>query len=174
MPTTYVMCGLSFSGKSTAARRIAAELGAGLISLDAINGERGLRGGDGLSVDEWERTSGVAMERLAAGLKVGRSFVVDDTFSHRFLRDRCRAVAEEGGSRFVVLYMDTPAEIIAARRADNDRRPHRHSVRDEVFAAHERTFQHPDADEGAIRLAGAGDLDRWLAAERSASHGGPT
>ena len=43
--TVYAMCGLAFSGKSSAARIVAGELGAELISLDAINAERGLSGG---------------------------------------------------------------------------------------------------------------------------------
>ena len=45
----YAMCGVAFSGKSTLALRIAAELSICLISLDAINHKRGLRGGDGPS-----------------------------------------------------------------------------------------------------------------------------
>jgi hypothetical protein len=164
--TVYAMCGLAFSGKSTAARRIARELGADLVSLDAINHERGLRGGDGLPVEEWERTSHIAMSRVRRILGEGRCVVVDDTFSHRFLRDRCRAVAEGAGARFLVLHMDTPPSVIDARRAQNRLRPTRHDVRDEVFAAHRDGFQHPTADEPVIRLATDADVADWLARER--------
>jgi hypothetical protein len=45
----YAMCGVAFSGKSTLALRIAAELSICLISLDTINHKRGLRGGEGPS-----------------------------------------------------------------------------------------------------------------------------
>jgi predicted kinase len=151
-PTAYATCGLAFSGKSSAARTVAAELGTDLISLDAINHERGLRGGEGIPVEEWEKTSLIAMERLRAALLAGRSVVVDDTFSHRFLRDRCKAVADACGSLFLILYMDTPIGVIEARRAENDRNPSRHHVRDDVFAAHRDGFQHPMHDEPVVRI----------------------
>jgi tRNA A37 N6-isopentenylltransferase MiaA len=44
-PEFIVLCGLAFSGKSTIARRVAAELGAELISYDAIHAARGFDGG---------------------------------------------------------------------------------------------------------------------------------
>ena len=93
------MCDLAFSGKSSVAAILTRELKAQLISLDAINDERGLRGGEGMSDRQWEETSAIAMDRLAALVQQGRSVVVDDTFSHHFLRDRCKHVAHENGSR---------------------------------------------------------------------------
>lgn len=170
-PTAYAMCGLAFSGKSTAARRIAADLGLALISLDAINTERGLDGGTGLPVAEWERTSHTAMARLADELAAGRSAVVDDTFSHRFLRDRCRAVAASAGADFVLLAMTTPLEVIERRRAANARRPERPAIDDAVFAAHRDGFQHPGDDEAPVRIGGDADLTAWIAAERAARRG---
>ena len=89
----YAMCGLASSGKSTVAAIMARQLGIELISLDAINSERGLHGGEGMSDQQWEETSFIAMARFRALLEQGRSVVVDDTFSHRFLRDRCQKVA---------------------------------------------------------------------------------
>jgi hypothetical protein len=49
------MCKLSFSGKTTLARKIVEWLQCANISLDDINAERGLWGGDGIPVDEWKR-----------------------------------------------------------------------------------------------------------------------
>jgi predicted kinase len=163
------MCGLAFSGKSSTARRVASELGATLISLDAINHERNLRDGDGIPISEWERTSHIAMQRLETALRSGASAVVDDTFSHRFLRDRARSVAEECGSRFVILYMDTPIAVIEERRAANYRNPARHNVRDDVFAAHRDGFQHPDVDEPVVRVRDDLALKDWLACERNSN-----
>lgn len=161
--TVYATCGLSFSGKSTAARTLAHRLGAELIALDTINHERGLRGGDGIPDSEWEKTSAIAMARLADTLRAGRSAVVDDTFSHRFLRDRCRRVAEEGGARFVLLFLDTPVETIAARRAANRAAPVRHEVRDDVFEHHRARFQFPGDDETPVRVTSPAEFDEWLA-----------
>lgn len=165
--TVYAMCGLAFSGKSSAAGVIARELQAELISLDTINHERGLRGGEGMSDAQWEETSFMAMERLRALLKQGRSVVLDDTFSHRFLRERCKGVAEDHGCGFVILFMDTPLAVIEARREANRRNPTRHAIRDEVFAHHRDRFQFPTDDEPVIRVASEHDLLRWLEREKA-------
>jgi predicted kinase len=106
--TVCAMCGLAFSGKSSVAAILARELKTELISLDAINAERGMRGGEGMSDRQWEETSAIAMDRLR--VQQGRSVVVDDTFSHRFLRDRCKQVAHDHGSRFLIIIMDTSGQ----------------------------------------------------------------
>jgi len=165
--TVYATCGLSFSGKSTAARTLARRIGADLIALDAINHERGLRGGEGIPDSEWEKTSAIAMARLAGSLRAGRDGVVDDTFSHRFLRERCRKVAAEGGARFVLLFLDTPLDTIAARRAANAVAPVRHAVRDEVFEHHRARFEFPGPDEDPVRLTTPAEFEAWLAGERA-------
>jgi predicted kinase len=153
------MCDLAFSGKSSVAAILTRELKAQLISLDAINDERGLRGGEGMSDRQWEETSAIAMDRLAALVQQGRSVVVDDTFSHRFLRDRCKHVAHENGSRFLIIFMDTSLAEIETRRLTNDRRPVRHRIRDEVFWHHRDRFQFPTDDEPVVRIRHAGDIE---------------
>src|SRR5262249_22351511 len=155
-------CGVAFSGKSTLARRIADELSISVISLDAINHERGLRGGEGMSITQWEETSAIAMDRLGQCLREGKSAVVDDTFSRRFPRDRCKVVALECGAEFTIVFVDTPIAEIRARRDANYQRATRHHVRDDVFEDHYKTFQFPTPDEPVVRVAGGFDLQSWL------------
>ncbi len=107
----------------------------------------------------------MAMERLAKLLATGRSVIVDDTFSHRFLRDRCRRVAEDHGCRFVILFIDTPFAVIDARRAANARDPVRQHIEDEVFARHRDRFQFPGADEPVVSIRNDGELREWLRRE---------
>jgi len=164
--TVYAMCGLAFSGKSSVAAILARELKTELISLDAINDERGLRGGEGLSDRQWEKTSAIAMARLRLLLQQRRSVVVDDTFSHRFLRDRCKQVAADHGSRFLIIFMATPLSEIEMRRAANDRDPVRHRIRDEVFRHHRDRFQFPADDEPVVPIRTAGDVEDLLLRER--------
>lgn len=162
MLQVYAMCGVAFSGKSVLARRIADELSIALISLDAINHERGLRGGEGMSVVQWEETSAIAMDRLRRRLMEGGSVVVDDTFSRRFLRNRCKAVAHEFRAGFTIVFVDTPVDEIRARRDANYERPTRHHVRDDVFEDHYKTFQFPAEDEPVVRVTDGFDLQMWL------------
>jgi hypothetical protein len=84
----FAMCGIAFAGKSTIALRVAEALELNIISLDAINSEGGLHGGEGVPDARWEETSFIATTRLRKRLEQGRGAVVNDTFSHRFLRDR--------------------------------------------------------------------------------------
>lgn len=162
-PTLYAMCGLAFSGKSTYARRLAAELRLGIVSLDAINAERGLDGAAGIPDTEWEKTSHMAMERARSALRAGHSIVIDDTFSHRFLRNRAREAAAECGAGFVLLFVDTPIETVRARRAENERTRERTGLAEAVFEHHIARFEFPGADEAPVRLASFGDLAAWLA-----------
>ncbi|MBS0540860.1 MAG: ATP-binding protein [Proteobacteria bacterium] len=157
------MCGLAFSGKSTIARRIAGELGLDLISYDAINAERGFDGGKAIADAEWERTSMMAAARARAALASGRGVVIDDTFSHRFLRDRFRAFAAACNAPFELVFVDTPLPVIEARIAENARTLKRGHIAPEVFAHHRDRFQFPTEDEAPVRVADPADLDRWLA-----------
>ena len=160
------LCGLAFSGKSTIARRVAGELDHALISYDAINAARGFDGGTVIADTEWEKTSMAAAVQARATLAAGRGVLIDDTFSHRFLRERFRKLSKSVGVPFVLLFVDTPLAIIEARIAGNARTGARAHIAPDVFAHHCDRFQFPDVDERAVRLADEADLDRWLAARR--------
>jgi hypothetical protein len=168
-PALIAMCGLAFSGKSTIARRVATGLGAQLISYDAINAGRGFDGGKAIADHEWEKTSLMAAEKARALLADGRAVVIDDTFSHRFLRDRFRVVAAENAAPFVLLFVDTPLAVIEARLAENARTRQRGHIEADVFAHHRDRFQFPAADEAPVRLTTEADLERWLAGARGDS-----
>ncbi len=164
-------CGLAFSGKSTVARQVAEAFGAELVSYDAINAARGFDGGKVIADSEWEKTSMMAAGSARVALANGRAVVVDDTFSHRFLRDRFRALAKATGVPFTLLFVDTPLAVIEARIAENARTGQRAHIAPEVFAHHRGRFQIPGEDEAPVRLSNDEDLERWLATRRGDSLG---
>ena len=88
-----------------------------------------------MTIAQWEETSALAMDRLRERLREGESVVVD-TFSRRFLRERCKAVALEFDAGFTVIFVDTPIDEIRTRRDANYQRQTRHHVRDDVFEEH--------------------------------------
>ena len=162
-----LLCGRSFSGKSTVASSLAAALPAAVVSLDAINEERGLRGGEGVPVAEWARTNEVARARVRTSLAAGGTVVVDDTSSPRFLRDGWRVEAEVARAAMVLVFVDAAEDLIRERLRQNRSSRRRSDVTDEVMAEHLASFEPPDEDEHPIRLAvgtGPADLD-GLAAE---------
>jgi predicted kinase len=163
MPALYTLCGLAFAGKTTVARRVAGRLGAGLVSLDAIHEERGLFPGGDLDVANWRETGRIAEERTRDLLRQGRSAVVDDTFSYRFQRERFRRLAAEEGAAFLILFVDTPAEVMAARIEANRREPTRGHVLPHVVEFIRNEFEPPASDEPFVRFVTDADVERWLA-----------
>lgn len=146
-PKLYLLCGLPFAGKTTVAAGLSSELPAALVSLDAINSERGLDGGLGIAAEEWVRTHEIAKARAAALLDEGHSVVVDDTFCWRSLRDAFRAIAEVRGLETQVVFVNPPLEEIQRRRLENDLRQYRPAIDDAVFDQVLASFEPPQEDE---------------------------
>jgi predicted kinase len=157
-----LLCGTSFSGKSTVARTLAPRLSASIVSLDEINERRGLWGGDGIPIEEWMRTHELASDEVRGLLASGASVVVDDTSSPRFLRDGWRSLAADAGAVFTLIYVDVDHATIRRRRATNRLDPRRRDVTDAVLDQHLADFEPPAGDEGAVRVASAEELQSFL------------
>lgn len=157
-----LLCGVSFAGKSTAAQAIRADVGAVVVSLDAINERRGLRGGDGIPVEQWQRTHRLAAQEVRGSLSRGDTVVVDDTSSLRFLRDRWRTVASGAGAPFTLVFVQLDRAEVLARCARNRDSGARHDVVDAVLAEHLDRFEPPEQDEDAVAVRADDDLGRWV------------
>ena len=163
-----VLCGRSFSGKSTIAKELAHAIGGEIVSLDLINEERGLVGGQGIPIDEWIRTNDEAARRVATMIASNRRVVVDDTSSPRFLRDGWRALATNARAAFVLVYVDTPGQVMRDRLLKNRGQSTRNNVIDEVMAEHLENFEPPQPDEEHIATSsGTNDLPTLLTEVRS-------
>lgn len=163
MPRLFAMCGLSFSGKTTLASAVSASVGAEYMSLDDINEERGLRGGDGIPGHEWDKTSLLAVERLGRILSAGRDVVLDDTLSFRWLRDRYRKAAQDHAAQFVLIYVSTLLSEIYDAMARNDATRQRAPILAGVFQEHASSFEAPTADERALVYSRDTPMEEWLA-----------
>jgi len=175
MPTSrapgvlVLLCGRSFSGKSTVAAHLQQAFAADVISLDAINAERGLDGGQGIPLEEWTRTNEVASTRTARALEAGVFVVVDDTASPRFLRDGWREVAERSGAPFALVHVDVEEAVVWERVRANRADPSRPDVTDEVMREHLASFEPLGDDERALVLRG-GDLPSGRLAQAVRAH----
>lgn len=150
-----VLCGLSFSGKSTIGRELAERLSAEVISFDAINAERGLASGQGVALEEWVRTKETAHARARAVLAVRRSVVIDDTSSPAFLRDEWRAVAAGADVDMVLVHVSLDREDQRARIAASRSTHDRPDVLDSILEEHRAGFGAPSAAEAALTIDGA-------------------
>ena len=159
------MCGLAFSGKTTLARAIVRFTGAAYVGLDEINRERGLgHGGEGLPVEEWERTHRLAVDRVERLMEEGATILVDDTSNLRFLRERFRKVAGQHDYDVVLVYLDVPPAEIRRRIEENASTGRRANVLPHVLEEHIATFEHPAGDEAAIVYTPDQPVDDWLQA----------
>ena len=134
------------------ARTLADVLPGTVISLDSINDERGLRGGQGIPVEEWVRTHELARGRARAALNRDDTVIIDDTSSPRFLRDAWRSLAAVDDAGFVLVFIDAAEETLRLRRAANRARSRRHDVSDAVMSEHLSAFEAPYEDEEPVRV----------------------
>lgn len=164
-----VLCGRSYSGKSTVAAHLARALPADLLSLDLINEERGLETGSDIPVEEWAVTFRTALDRAGALLDAGRDVVVDDTSSPRFLRDEWRNSAAARNAGCTLVYVDASEFTVRARAESNRADRRRHDVAPEVLDRHLAGFEPPAADEPHLLVpsdAGIAELDSAVEAIR--------
>jgi predicted kinase len=172
MPVTlYLLCGKSFSGKSTLAEVIARQTGAIVVGLDSINAERGLFGGLGIPDHEWAVSHDVALQRVEDAIASGRSVVVDDTNCFRFLRDSYRSVAQRLGIPSVLLYLDVPVSILRQRITACASSPGRSPVTEEVFTDLLSKFEAPAPDEQAVLVPPDSPAAAWVAHNIVPHHG---
>lgn len=158
-----LLCGRSFSGKSTVAAELARNLRAVVVSLDAINAERDFQSGAGVPNDEWIRTHEISRSRTRASVASGATVIVDDTSSPRFLRDGWRKLARELEVPLVLVYVDTPVEVSLERHAANCADQRRMDVTDEILQGHLESFEAPMPDEQPVQYSTIdGDFDETL------------
>lgn len=162
MPTLYLLCGMPFSGKTTLGKTIARQLDSSYISLDEINEARGLRGGDGISIEEWEKTHSIAILQMQTMMPTSQDIVLDDTNCFRWLRDRFRQLAAEYNYQTTVVFVDVPVSEIWQRMSANQKTQTRHMVKPEIIKEMTKTFEPPEEDENVIRYDGEQSIDEWI------------
>ncbi|GAP93890.1 hypothetical protein NIES2104_03990 [Leptolyngbya sp. NIES-2104] len=145
------MCGMPFSGKTTLAQSIAKYLHAPYISLDDINEFRGLFGGDGIPVEEWEKTHSIAIQQLQNLMLSQQDIVLDDTSCFRWLRDRYRDFSIKYNYETILIYLDVPVSEIHSRTEENDKTQDRRGVRQEIVSEMAKMFELPQSDETVIK-----------------------
>lgn len=116
MQTLYLLCGMPFSGKTTLGKSLAKYLNSPYISLDEINEARGLCGGDGIPVEEWEKIHLQAMQELLNLMQSGQDIVVDDTSCYRWLRERFSNFVKQHDYQTIIVFLDIPLSIIRKMR----------------------------------------------------------
>lgn len=158
----YIMCGLVFSGKSTLARKIAEYTGAKIMAFDKLWVEKDKVQPIPESAEGWRLIRKAGQEEVAKALQEGQDVVYDDNnvgFEHR---EELREVTREFGAKAVVVYLNTPMELIKEREAKNRDTGERHEVGPENFKKVVEQLQVPTTQENVIEFRPEMDIGRWL------------
>ena len=178
VPRLVITSGVMGSGKSTAARAVAARLGAIVIRTDAVR--KHLAGlplqaraaepyGGGLYAPAMgARVYAEALRLAGEALDAGWPVVVDGSFARAAERAEARRLATVRGLSYATLSCDAPDAVIAGRLRARERDAHEVSDgRLELLAAHRTAFEAPAAEAGTMRIDTTGDtaaaVDRVLA-----------
>lgn len=162
MRTLYLLRGMPFSGKTTLAKTLVDYLHASYISLDEINESRGLFGGEGIPVEEWETTHSIAMQQLHSLMESQQDIVLDDTSCFRRLRDRYRDFGAKQSYQTVITYLDIPISELRRRMEENTKTQVRHGVRQDIVDEMAKTFELPQPDEIVIKYSPDQRIEEWI------------
>jgi predicted kinase len=162
MKNLYLLCGMPFSGKTTLGKSVAQYLNAPYISLDEINEARDLFGGEGIPVEEWEKTHYLAIEQLQNLMLSQQNIILDDTNCFRWLRDRFRNCGAQYGYQTTLIFLNVPFTEIKQRIAANSQNPTRNKVKQEIIEEMNQTFESPQADERTINYSPEQSIKEWI------------
>jgi uncharacterized protein len=153
-PVLFITTGLTGTGKTTIARKIAVDYNAKLISTDTVRKE--LAGVDkyerhhdayntGLySPDKMRETYDKIFEEASIFLKKHRNVVLDATFKTEKLRGMAKKLSKENNACFLILYCNCPQDKV---KEYLDLRVKKKSVSDgrwEIYVKQKTSFEKPN------------------------------
>jgi predicted kinase len=161
----YIICGLSFAGKSTLAREIAERFGYEEVDVDRM--KYSLYGSDAkdesLTREEWDRLYEETDKQIVLLLKSGKNVVDASRNFSGEERRRIRTTLNQLGYETLTIYLDTPEAIARQRWQANRKNPTRRDVSESDFEDVIRAMEPPTIDENPIVLHYGEDFESWIA-----------
>jgi predicted kinase len=164
MATLIILCGTSFSGKTTLADRLAGRLGLPQVDVDETKTRLY---GDGicdgaLSGADWTRIYAETDRRIAGCLSAGESVIDASRNFSRRERDNARALCERQRAELVTIFVDTPVAITRQRWLANRQQARRRDVPDDDFNAILAGWEPPTLDEHPLMFRPSDDVEAWV------------
>ena len=155
--TLFILCGEAFSGKSTLAKKLADKYGAKIVGIDEVYfaTESILALENTPDEDDgslWKNLWTVVFQGVKNHLLLGNSVVVDDNCFRLSRRDELRSLAKEMGVKTVLIYIDTPMEVLKERKEKNKVSKERHDVPSAWMLEDAIKFERPTESENPIVL----------------------
>lgn len=153
--TLYILCGEAFAGKSTLAKKIKDYYDAKIVGRDQVYFacEEILVLESTSDEDDdllWKNMWPLVIQGVKNHLMLGNSVVVDDNCLYLRQRDELRSVAKECNVKSILIYLDTPNEVLKKRKELNKVSKTRHDVPSEWMVEDAQAFERPTDNEKPI------------------------
>ena len=161
-PLLLVVSGLTGTGKSTVAQKLAVDYHAEQINTDVVRKQQaGIeqfeRHHDGFHAglytpDNIDRTYEQVMSLAAQHLRKKENVVLDATFQKKTYRDMARAVAAKHHATLVFLECTCPDEVVKQRLIERLKKKTVSDGRWEIYREQKKTFERFSSDEPVLAM----------------------
>lgn len=156
------MCGLAFSGKSTLARRIAEHTSSKLIAFDTLWVEKEKERPISKDAKGWRFIRKIAKNEISKCLRESISVVYDDNNIKIEHREELREISKLANTDSIVIYLNTPMDIIKAREQANKVTGERHEVETKNFQTVLEQLEPPSPNEKVLEYKPSTDMEEFL------------
>ncbi len=170
MSKLFIICGISFAGKSTLGKKIAQQFGYAEVDVDDTKTQ--LYGPDiqdeDLPHDDWVRIYAETDSLIERYLQAGRMVIDASRNFRKEERQLARQIATKMDAEVVTVFVDTPEAIARQRLLENRKKPSRREVTDKDFEEILHVIEPPTAEENPLVFHYGDDVERWIAKNISA------
>ncbi|GAC1450782.1 MAG: hypothetical protein PVS3B1_25780 [Ktedonobacteraceae bacterium] len=170
MKKLFIICGISFAGKSTLGKKIAQQFGYAEVDVDDMKFQ--LYGPDtqdeDLRHEDWVRIYAETDHLIESYLQSGRTVIDASRNFRKEERRLARQIATRMGAEVVTIFVDTPEALARQRLLENRKKPARREVTDKDFEEILHVIEPPVADESPLVFHHSDQVDHWISQNISA------
>jgi predicted kinase len=159
-----IICGLSFSGKSTLGKAITERFGYEEVDVDETKFKiygQSIKNED-LYPEDWVRIYTETDQLIEVLLKTGKSVLDASRNFSKTERNTAKNIADKIGVPLLTIYIDIPEQTTRQRLHENRRNPTRRDITDKDFEDVIRAMQPPTVDEHPLIFHHFNEMDGWL------------
>lgn len=164
MNTLFIICGLSFAGKSTLGSAIAERFGYEQVDVDDM--KLRLYGpnirDDQLTQDDWDKIYTETDSLISTFLQAGKSVIDASRNFKKAERQHIRKRVEGLNANMVTIYVDTPEEVARQRLLENRHSNMRVDYSDAAFDEIVKVMEPPEKDETPLIFRYTDDIKTWI------------
>ena len=159
-----IVCGLSFSGKSTLGKAISERFDYRQVDVDET--KFNLYGlnikDDNLSHKQWTRIYKETDKQIMTYLKSGNSVVDASRNFRKAERNQIKKLANKMNIKVLTIYVNTPESIVSQRWTKNRKKQTRRDVTNKDFEEIISVMEPPTTDEKALIFNHKDNINHWL------------